>query len=77
MHLTKTVLNNMGKQRIKEVIDSKGVSKFYPQYKFLCVWRNYKDSQGFIYVFDTYRETKEWIKWIEYEPVAKTKIHKV
>lgn len=61
-------------QRIKETIDSNGKSKFYPQHKFLCVWMNYEDCCGHVYKFDTYEEAK---RWINYKPVAKTKIHEV
>ena len=60
-------------KRIKETVDSNGVSTFYPQYKFLWMWFYYENC-GHITDFDTYEEAKEFI---DYKPVTKTKIHEV
>lgn len=66
----------MKNKRITEVIDSNGVSRFYPERKgLLWGWNRISMYEGFDYVsFDTYKEAKEWIC---YEHTTETKIHEV
>lgn len=60
------------KTRIIEEIDSKGCSTFYPQRKFLWFWVHFSNPYGRIY-FWSLREAQAWVN---YKPIAKTKIHK-
>lgn len=57
------------KTRIIEKIDSKGISKFYPQRKLLWFWVNFCGAINFF----SLREAQEWLN---YKTIVKTKIHK-
>lgn len=60
------------KHRIKEVVDSAGNSKFYPQHKFLWWWCNYQDIYGDkLYFSDMYRCRY----WMNYTHTSKTLFH--
>ena len=62
------------KTRIIEEIDSKGSSKFYPQWKLLWFfWANFSEPYRGDINFSSLREAQAWLN---YKPIVKTKIHK-
>ena len=61
------------KKRIEEIKDSRGVSKYYPQWK-LIWWHYYSDAYGEPLHFYSVSEA---LDWIDYNPEQEVKYHNV
>jgi len=62
------------RKRIVEVIDSKGESWYYPQFKFLLWWFDFYRAPHVKYRFYHFNDCKDFLL---YERVAKKRIHYV
>lgn len=54
------------KKRIKEVIDSNGISKFYVQEKFIVWWTH---------TYPTFMSKEKAEEWMNYKPECVVKFH--
>jgi hypothetical protein len=61
------------KKRIKEIKDSRGSSKYYPQWKFIW-WHYYTDCHDDATYFYSLSEAMEWIN---YDSEQEVKYHNI